>query len=159
MSVSAKLTTEAVVAVLPDGMVSAGAHGPRSSRLCIQEAARRALGLDHGYGPLPCQDPAASIWRIKVNDSPWPTRAERTRQALRMLFASLGTVSCNVASGMLDRIGSQRFGDEFDAAVNVASRRRLVDIAVEVMETAKVKAKRGQKTKEKGKRRGKAATS
>jgi hypothetical protein len=58
--------------------------------MCVEAAVNYAMGHDHGDNPS-CVGSAVRSFKIRLNDSPWPTNNDRTEGMRKLAIAQLGS--------------------------------------------------------------------
>jgi hypothetical protein len=80
-----------VLEVVDAGLVS-GLGEAIPGRMCVEAAVCYAMGLPHSDEPT-CVGSAVRIFKINLNDSNWPTDADRTKGMRKLAIAQLGSDS------------------------------------------------------------------
>ena len=78
-----------VLSVVDAGLIS-GKGNPIPGRMCVEAAVCYAYGLPHSDEP-PCVGSAVRRFKIRLNDSRWPTNADRTAGMRKLAIAQLGS--------------------------------------------------------------------
>jgi hypothetical protein len=80
-----------VLETVDAGLVS-GLGRPVPGRMCVEAAVCYAMGLPHSDEPT-CVGPAVRQFKIRMNDSRWPTGDDRTKGMRKLAIAQLGSDS------------------------------------------------------------------
>src|SRR6476646_3663897 len=80
-----------VLEVVDAGLVS-GKGVPIPGQMCVEAAVCYAMGLPHSDEPK-CVGSAVRAFKIQLNDSKWPTDADRTKGMRKLAIAQLGSDS------------------------------------------------------------------
>jgi hypothetical protein len=78
-----------VLEVVDAGLVS-GKGKPIPGQMCVEAAVCYAMGLPHSDEPK-CVGEAVRVFKIRLNDSKWPTDADRTKGMRKLAIAQLGS--------------------------------------------------------------------
>jgi len=78
-----------VLAIVDSGLVY-GLGKPIPGQMCVEAAVNYALGHEHGDNPS-CVGSAVRAFKIKLNDSCWPTNESRTKGMRKLAIAQLGS--------------------------------------------------------------------
>lgn len=92
MTETAVVPTEAiarkVLETVDAGLVK-GLGLPIPGKMCVEAAVNYAFGLPHGDSPS-CVGAAVRAFKIRLNDSAWPTDKDRTEGMRKLAIAQLG---------------------------------------------------------------------
>lgn len=78
-----------VLTTVDAGLVS-GIGVAKPGQMCVEAAVCYAYGLPHSDQP-PCVGSAVRLFKIRLNDSCWPTDADRTAGMRKLAIAQLGS--------------------------------------------------------------------
>ncbi len=78
-----------VLATVDAGLVH-GLGSPIPGQMCVEAAVCYAFGLPHGDDPK-CVGAAVRSFKIRLNDSAWPTDEDRTKGMRKLAIAQLGS--------------------------------------------------------------------